>query len=307
VFLVQGAFGVVTLVVDPKNQKSYALKAIKKCQIVELQQQTHLITEMKIMRKLAENFCPFLVNLIRTYKDELRVYFLLDVCLGGELFTILRRRKKFKEGTARFYTACVIEAFVFMHGQSIIYRDLKPENLVLDNTGYLKVTDFGFAKEVHNKTFTLCGTPDYLAPEIVTGKGHNKGVDWWTLGILLYEMVCSFPPFYDEIPINTYRKIIKGKPRFPRFCSIAVKELVKGFLTVREVKRLGMQRGGVETIRNSLFFKDFDWEALRALKMKVPIKNKVRSLKDLSNFDKVRVKDDIGKPVSKKDDFDEDF
>eukprot|EP00493_Phyllostaurus_siculus_P015210 UN15444 len=127
---------------------------------------------------------PFLVNLRGTYKDKYKVYFLLDVCLGGELFTILRRRRYFNEATSKFYAGCVVEAFDYMHSRRIIYRDLKPENLVLDDQGYLKVTDFGFAKVAEDKTFTLCGTPDYLAPEIVTGQGHGKGVDWWTLGIL---------------------------------------------------------------------------------------------------------------------------
>jgi len=303
----QGAFGVVTLVIDPKAKKNYALKAIKKCQIVELQQQNHIVTEMLIMRKLAVNYSPFLVNLITTYKDDLRVYFLLDVCLGGELFTILRRIKRFDERTSRFFTACVVEAFDFMHSQHVIYRDLKPENLVLDNEGYLKVTDFGFAKEVHGKTFTLCGTPDYLAPEIVTGKGHGKAVDWWTLGILIYEMVCSFPPFYDEVPINTYRKIIKGRPKFPHFCSIAVREIVKGFLSVRAAKRLGMQKGGAQVVRQQMFFEKFEWNELRAMKMRAPIRNKVRNINDLSNFEKVRVKDDVAKPVRKQDDFDDQF
>jgi len=303
----QGAFGIVTLVVDPIHKTSYALKAIKKCQIVELKQQSHIVNEMRIMRKLAERICPFLVNLIQTYKDKLRVYFLLDVCLGGELFTILRRRRKFPEPTARFYTACVVEAFVFMHDQDIIYRDLKPENLVLNNEGYLKITDFGFAKKVSGKTFTLCGTPDYLAPEIVTGKGHGKAVDWWTLGILLYEMVCSFPPFYDEVQLNTYRKIIKGKPRFPRSCSDEVRSLVRGFLIVRAVKRLGMQRGGVKRIRRYPFFEGFDWAKLRACKLKAPIINKVRNINDLSNFEKVSIKDDYAKPVHKRDDFDDEF
>eukprot|EP00494_Astrolonche_serrata_P031096 UN31365 len=151
----------------------------------------------------------FLVNLIQTYQDAKRIYFLLEVCLGGELFTILRRRRYFNEETSQFYAGCVIEGFEYLHGRNIIYRDLKPENLVLGSDGYLKITDFGFAKEVADKTFTLCGTPDYLAPEIVTGQGHGKGVDWWTLGILIYEMLASFPPFYDEVPIETYRKIIK--------------------------------------------------------------------------------------------------
>merc|ERR1719397_828631 len=195
----KGAFGLVSLVVDPYTKKSYALKAIKKQQIVELGQQSHIINEKNVMQKMHSKF---LVNLRGTYKDNLRVYFLLDVCLGGELFTILRRRRYFNEGTSKFYAGCVVEAFDYMHSKNIIYRDLKPENLVLDSTGYLKVTDFGFAKVVKDKTFTLCGTPDYLAPEIVTGQGHGKGVDWWTLGILIYEMLASFPPFFDDEPIE---------------------------------------------------------------------------------------------------------
>jgi len=303
----QGAFGIVTLVTDPQSNKSYALKAIKKCQIVELSQQKHIVNEMLIMRRLAEKHSLFLVNLIATYKDKLRVYFLLEVCLGGELFTILRRRRCFSEKTARFYTACVTEGFVFMHSLNVIYRDLKPENLVLTETGYLKITDFGFAKEVTDKTFTLCGTPDYLAPEIVTGQGHGKAVDWWTLGILLYEMVASFPPFYDEKPINTYRRIIKGKVKWVRTFSPEIRELIQGFLRVRPIKRIGVRRGGIELIRRNPFFDGFNWKQLQRQKMKAPIQNKVRNVKDMSNFEKVRVTCSETTPVRKEDDFDDLF
>merc|ERR1712183_745611 len=181
----------------------------------------------------------FLVNLRGTFKDALRVYFLLDVCLGGELFTILRNRRYFDEATSRFYAACVVEAFAYMHSLSIVYRDLKPENLVLDSRGFLKIADFGFAKEISGKTHTLCGTPDYLAPEIVTGKGHGFGVDWWTLGILIYEMLASFPPFYDKDQLSTYRKIINGKVRFPKYISPEAKDLICRLLTLRQTKRLG--------------------------------------------------------------------
>merc|ERR1712154_161959 len=134
--------------------KTYALKAIKKFQVVELELQKHIVSEKLVMDELNNNF---LVNLHKTYKDKLRVYFLLDVCLGGELFTILRTRRYFNERTARFYAASVIEGFDYMHSKDIIYRDLKPENLVLDNKGYLKITDFGFAKKLENeKTYTFC-------------------------------------------------------------------------------------------------------------------------------------------------------
>jgi len=302
-----GAFGTVTLVVDPENDKSYALKGVKKCQIVKMRQQKHVIVEMKVMRKLATYKNPFLANLVRTYKDDLRVYYLLEACLGGELFTILRRKKYFSEKAARFYVGCVIEAFDCMHSHDIIYRDLKPENLVLDDRGYAKVTDFGFAKVVRDKTFTVCGTPDYLAPEIVSGQGHNKAVDWWTVGILTYEMLASYPPFYSESPMLTYRKILKGRPKWGNTFSDKAKRFIAAFLKLRPVKRLGMQPGGVDLMRNKSFFKDFDWAGLQARTMIPPIQNKVRSLKDISNFNKRKIKKDDAKPVRKEDDFDEDF
>merc|ERR1712113_671150 len=134
--------------------------------------------------------------------------------------------------------------FEYMHSKNIIYRDLKPENLVIDLNGYLKIADFGFAKVVTDKTFTLCGTPDYLAPEIVTGQGHGKGVDWWTLGVLIYEMLSSFPPFFDDEPMMTYRKIIKGKVKFPRFFSQEAKDLVSKLLKPKPTKRIGVIKGG---------------------------------------------------------------
>jgi len=284
----RGAFGTVKLVLDPSGA-SYALKAIRKNQVVELGQQSHILNEKKVMQVLDNKF---LVNLRATYKDDFRVYFLLEVCLGGELFTILRKMRSFDEPTAKFYSSCVIAAFDYMHQRDIIYRDLKPENLVLSANGYLKVTDFGFAKVVPNKTFTLCGTPDYLAPEIVTGQGHGKGVDWWTLGILIYEMLASFPPFFDDEPMMTYRKIIQGKFKFPRYLSAPSKDLISKFLKPKSTKRLGVIKGGADAIRAHPWYKDFDWKALQEQTLKPPIKNKVKSAKDLSNFDHFQEKNE---------------
>jgi len=193
--------------------------------------------------------------------------------------------RSFDEPTAKFYTACVIEAFAYMHERDVIYRDLKPENLVLTDKGYLKVTDFGFAKVVTNKTFTLCGTPDYLAPEIVTGQGHGLGVDWWTLGILIYEMLASFPPFFDDEPMMTYRKIIQGKYKFPRYLSAQSKDLIGKFLKPKSTKRLGVLKGGADLIREHPWFKDFDWNGLKDGNLKPPIRPKVKNPEDLSNFD----------------------
>jgi len=287
----RGAFGTVSLVTDPVSSRSYALKAIRKNQVVEMGQQSHILNEKKVMAMLDN---PFLVNLRATFKDEYRVYFLLEACLGGELFTILRKMRSFDEATARFYSACVIEAFDYLHRQDIIYRDLKPENLVLTNSGYLKVTDFGFAKIVPNKTFTLCGTPDYLAPEIVTGQGHGKGVDWWTLGILCYEMLASFPPFFDDEPMMTYRKIIQGKFKFPRYLSAQSKDLIQSLLKPKATKRIGVIRGGAQSIRQHSWFQHnhFSWDQLRQRTMKPPIKNRVTDHRDLSNFDHFAAKNE---------------
>jgi len=303
----KGAFGIVTLVEDKKSGTSYALKAIKKCKVVRKHQQKHVVEELRVMRMLAKLNCCFLTNLLATYKDSLRVYYLLEACLGGELFSILRRKRKFQEKTARFYIGCVVEAFDCMHSHNIIYRDLKPENLVLDARGYAKVTDFGFAKVVVDRTFTMCGTPDYLAPEIVSGQGHGRAVDWWTLGILTYEMLASRAPFYSNHRINTYRMIITGSLRFPTFFSNKSIGFISSLLRVRPVKRLGMQCEGTKVVRNHCFFDSFSWNSLQERTMTPPIINKVRSVTDLGNFVKIGLKDDIATPVRKEDDFDAEF
>jgi len=292
----RGAFGKVTLVVDPHTKKSYALKAIKKKQIEEIGQATHIVNEKRVMMMMN---CRFLVNLRRTYKDAWRVYFLVDVCLGGELFTILRKKRSFNEDQTRFYISCVVEAFDYMHRMNIIYRDLKPENLVMDKTGYIKVTDFGFAKVVPKKTYTLCGTPDYLAPEIVTGQGHGKSVDWWCLGVLTYELLSSFPPFFDDEPMGTYRKIIQGKFKFPKYFSSDARDMIARLLRTRPTKRLAVMKGGADNIRNHVWYSGFDWSALRTGEFPAPWKPEVKSVDDISNFDqrdKRKSGADTGKP-----------
>jgi len=271
---------------------------------VELELQKHIISEKLVMDQMNNQF---LVNLHCTYKDKLRVYFLLDVCLGGELFTILRSRRYFNEPTARFYAASVCEGFDYMHSMDIVYRDLKPENLVLDSRGYLKIADFGFAKKIADKTYTLCGTPDYLCPEIVTGQGHGKGCDWWTLGILIYEMLASFPPFVADEPIETYRKIIRGRIRFPRYFSQEVRDLIRGLLHNKPTRRLGVLKGGADNIRRHIWYKNFEYPKLLDNSMPAPIINKVKSNTDFSNFQQIDIEDDEAREIDPKDDFDEVF
>lgn len=135
---------------------------------------------------------------------------------GGELFTLMRHHVTLPVDQALFYTCQIVSIFDYLHSKSIIYRDLKPENILINTNGYLKLTDFGFSKKVEGKTFTICGTSEYLAPEIIMNKGHSKPADWWTLGILLYEMLVGIDPFNDEDPMMVYQKIIKGKVKFPK-------------------------------------------------------------------------------------------
>jgi len=256
---------------------------VSKAQIVQLGQQEHIMSEKRVMAVLDH---PFLVRLNATFKDKNFLYFLLEPSLGGELFSVLRAKTFFDEETARFFAASVVLAFEYMHSKDIIYRDLKPENLLLDDLGYLKITDFGFAKKVKDRTWTLCGTPDYLAPEVVSGQGHGKGVDWWTLGILIYEMLASYPPFYDEDPMKTYAKIMHGHVSFPMHFSKAAIDLIKSLLHPKPTKRLGVIKGGAALIKAHPWFKGFDWEAFIKKKLPAPIRNPIKDPEDLSNFEK---------------------
>merc|ERR1712130_412780 len=279
----KGSFGHVQLVKDKQTDETYALKAVSKAQIVQTGQQGHIMSEKRVMEVLDH---PFLVKLYATYKDRDRLYFLLEPSLGGELFSVLREKTLFDDETARFYAGSVVLAFEYMHSKNIVYRDLKPENLLLDEAGYLKVTDFGFAKDISaGRTWTLCGTPDYLAPEIVAGKGHGKGVDWWTLGVFIYEMLASYPPFYDEDPMKTYAKIMHGNIQYPSHFRKEAVSIVKKLLHHKHTKRLGVVKGGARLIKKHPWFQRFDWAGLIAKRLKPTIIPKIKDQFDLTNFD----------------------
>jgi len=227
---------------------------------------------------------PFLIRLFQTYKDRDKLYFLLEPMLGGELFTLLRNQTLFDENTSRFYASCVVSAFEYMHDLDIIYRDLKPENLLFDDMGYVKIADFGFAKKVTGRTWTLCGTPDYLAPEIVAGKGHDKGVDWWTLGILIYEMLASYPPFYDEEHMKTYAKIINGEVLYPSHFSKAAISLIRKLLNRKATKRIGIGRGGARLVRKHVWFEPIDFDRLYRKQIEAPMIPTIKNNTYLGNY-----------------------
>ncbi|XP_059076413.1 cAMP-dependent protein kinase type 1-like [Cryptomeria japonica] len=185
----------------------------------------------------------------------------------------------------RFYAAQVLLSFEYLHSRNIIYRDLKPENLLLDEMGYIKVADFGFAKVVDRRTFTLCGTPDYLAPEILLNKGHGKPVDWWTFGVLVYEMLAGFTPFQDSDTFGTYQKILKCKLRFPTHFSYNARDLINKLLTPDLTKRIGCLKGGVRDIKSHPFFEHVDWDWLLQKRETPPYKPICNGKEDVSNFE----------------------
>jgi protein kinase A len=228
---------------------------------------------------------PMLVKLHNTYQDVDRLYFLLEPVLGGEMFPLLRKHKTFPPPQAKFYAACVVLAFEYMHKRDFIYRDLKPENLLLDNDGYLKITDFGFTKKVPHKTWTMCGTPEYMAPEIISHNGHGRAVDWWCIGIFIFEMLASYTPFYGKGGnMKMYERVVRGTFNVPSHISQEAKALIRGLLRTRPHMRLGMLKVGADSIKCHPWFQSFDWQALLWRKMKAPYIPKVEGVCDVTNY-----------------------
>jgi len=278
----KGAFGTVHLVKDLTTSKTYALKSVSKALVVEAGQEAHIMGEKRIMEQVNH---PFIIRLHQTYKDKKLLYFLMEVSLGGDFFGYLREKFNFPDKQAKFYAACVVLILEHMHNLDIIYRDLKPENLLVDQFGYVKMIDFGFACWIGNgRTYTLCGTPDYMSPEIVAGKGHGKGVDLWTLGVLIYEMLAGYAPFYDDEPMKMYEKISSGFIAFPEHFSKEAKEVIWELLQQNPNKRLGVGRDGFKRLKRHSWFKGVDWQALQERKIKAPYIPNIKSPEDISNF-----------------------
>lgn len=217
----RGSFGKVMLVKkrDDPEGKLYAMKTLRKAELVKRNQVAHTSTERFILQHISS---PFLVCLFYAFQSTDKLYMVLDYIPGGELFFWLKKEKRFSESRCRLYTAEIILAIEALHSNNIVYRDLKPENIMLCAKGHIKLTDFGLAKSnifssgPEEGTKTFCGTPEYLAPEIIENKGHGKAVDWWALGTLLYEMLTGLPPFYDSNVQKMYHKILHEPLRFPR-------------------------------------------------------------------------------------------
>ncbi|KAI1191155.1 Pkinase-domain-containing protein [Nemania serpens] len=280
-----GSFGRVHLVQSKHNQRFYAVKVLKKAQVVKMKQVEHTNDERRMLGEVKH---PFLITLWGTFQDTRNLYMVMDFVEGGELFSLLRKSGRFPNPVAKFYAAEVTLALEYLHSRNIIYRDLKPENLLLDRHGHLKITDFGFAKRVPDKTWTLCGTPDYLAPEVVSNKGYNKSVDWWSLGILIYEMLCGYTPFWDGgSPMKIYENILRGKVKYPAYVHPDAQNLLERLITPDLTKRLGNLYGGPQDVKEHPWFSEVTWDRLSRKDIDAPYTPPVRAGSgDASQFDR---------------------
>ena len=286
----KGSFGKVILVKYFNNNNIYAMKILKKEEIIKRNQIKHTQTERFLLEKLDH---PFIAQLQFAFQDTQKLYLVTEFLQGGELFFHLKRKSCFKEYTAKFYMAQIFLAIDYMHKNGYIYRDLKPENILLDKEGYIKLTDFGLSKIVLNKnnnddendigkSNTVCGTLDYMAPEILMGKNYDKSIDWFSFGILLYELICgSFPFKVKNRKIE--ESIYKEKITFPENISEAAKDLILKLLEIDPEKRLGYNNS--DEIKNSEFFKNINFDKMYNKEYRPPFRPKLSGKIDLKYFD----------------------
>uniref|UniRef100_A0A8C2IC95 Ribosomal protein S6 kinase n=1 Tax=Cyprinus carpio TaxID=7962 RepID=A0A8C2IC95_CYPCA len=266
--------------------KIFAMKVLKKAMIARNAKDTaHTKAERSILEEVKH---PFIVDLIYAFQTGGKLYLILEYLSGGELFMQLEREGIFLEDTAGFYLAEISMALGHLHQKGIIYRDLKPENIMLNNNGHVKLTDFGLCKEsIHDGTVThtFCGTIEYMAPEILMRSGHNRAVDWWSLGALMYDMLTGAPPFTAENRKKTIDKILKCKLNLPPYLTQEARDLLKKLLRRNASTRMGAGPRDALDIQAHSFFRHMNWDDLLAFKVEPPFKPFLRSADDVSQFD----------------------
>lgn len=280
-----GSFGRVLLVQAKAGAADFrACKIISKERVIKTRQVEHTTNEKNILFCLD---CKFVVKLYDYFTDTRNIYFVLEFVNGGEMFTHIQKQKKrrFTEEQTKFFAAETVLAFEYLHNLDIVFRDLKPENMLIDHRGHVRITDFGFAKRVEDKTWTMCGTPEYLAPEIIHNKGYAHAVDWWAVGILTYEMRCGRSPFESKNQMEMFKKITKREFKFPREFLEVEMSFIDGLLQVDLTRRMGNMVGGVDDIKNHEYFAGLEWEKYYSQTIESPYVPKVKGPGDCSNFD----------------------
>uniref|UniRef100_UPI0037E78CD8 serine/threonine-protein kinase Sgk1 isoform X2 n=1 Tax=Semicossyphus pulcher TaxID=241346 RepID=UPI0037E78CD8 len=281
----KGSFGKVLLARHRTDDEFYAVKVLQKKAILKKKEEKHIMSERNVLLKNVKH--PFLVGLHYSFQTADKLYFILDYINGGELFYHLQRERCFLEPRARFYAAEIASALGYLHSLNIVYRDLKPENILLDSQGHIILTDFGLCKEniePNGTTSTFCGTPEYLAPEVLHKQPYDRTVDWWCLGAVLYEMLYGLPPFYSRNTAEMYDNILNKPLQLKPNISNAARHLLEGLLQKDRTKRLGCTEDFIE-IKNHIFFSPINWDDLNAKKITPPFNPNVTGPNDLRHFD----------------------
>lgn len=283
----KGSFGKVIQVRKKDTGQIFAMKVLRKDAVRQRNQVEHTKTERALLQRIRH---PFLVDLKFAFQTDDKLYMVLDFVNGGELFSHLKREKRFAEERSRLYASEVLLALEYLHSMDVIYRDLKPENILLDFEGHIRLTDFGLSKMVSDQkaTYTFCGTPEYMAPEILMDEGHGKAVDWWSLGILIYELLVGVPPFYSRNKKEMYFKILKCEFRFPTYVTPDARTLLQGLLTRDPNSRLGSGPEDAVVIKSHAWFASMDWDRVLAREAEVTFVPIIKDGEtDVTNFDTV--------------------
>uniref|UniRef100_A0A7N4V1M4 non-specific serine/threonine protein kinase n=1 Tax=Sarcophilus harrisii TaxID=9305 RepID=A0A7N4V1M4_SARHA len=281
----KGTFGKVILVREKASGKYYAMKILKKEVIIAKDEVAHTLTESRVLKNTRH---PFLTSLKYSFQTKDRLCFVMEYVNGGELFFHLSRERVFSEDRTRFYGAEIVSALDYLHSGKIVYRDLKLENLMLDKDGHIKITDFGLCKEGITDAATMktfCGTPEYLAPEVLEDNDYGRAVDWWGLGVVMYEMMCGRLPFYNQDHEKLFELILMEDIKFPRTLSSDAKSLLSGLLIKDPNKRLGGGPDDAKEIMRHSFFVGVNWQDVYDKKLVPPFKPQVTSETDTRYFD----------------------
>lgn len=282
----KGSFGKVLLARHMSEGKMYAVKVLSKKMILKRNEKSHIMCERAVLLKNLHH--PFLVGLRYSFQSSDKLYFVLDYVNGGELFFHLQKEKCFTENRARFYAAEITSALGYLHKSGIVYRDLKPENILLDAEGHVVLTDFGLCKDGlrtdRDTTNTFCGTPEYLAPEVLRKESYDRCVDWWCLGAVLFEMIYGLPPFYSRDTAEMYDQILHKPLRVKGNISLAARDILDRLLAKDKTKRLG-HRDDAQGVKTHEFFGSINWSDLENKRISPPFNPQVRDVFDLRNID----------------------
>ena len=284
---------------NKQTKELILIKVLKKSTIMESKQTTHIFNEINLLPTLSHQAIP---KLIGANHDEKYIYIATEFVPGGDLYNLLRKENTFTLERTRFYAGQIVFFLDYLHNKNIVFRNLKLENLLIDKNGYLKIVDFILAKEVKDRTYTMCGTAGYLAPEIILNKGYGLSVDWWALGIIIYEMIGGVDPFSDEDVMKTYENILERKLLFSSDFDDGSKSLIKHLLEPDLSKRYGNLKNGVDDIKNHRFFKELNWNKLLKQEIQAEYIPEIKSDNELSNYTVCPDEDEKVESLSKDND-----